>query len=92
MYIYLNVCKQITDFKLFLLHSNTWNHSTVYKNSLGFFKNVINWMCSQFLYLIYTYKQYLVLNNLLILFTRGHNSFYHMNLLKYTLLYLIMYP
>ena len=27
-YIYLNVCKQMT-VKLLLLHSNTWNNSTV---------------------------------------------------------------
>ena len=32
MYIYLNVCKQMTDVKLLLLHSNTWNHLTVFKN------------------------------------------------------------
>ena len=31
MYIYLNVCKQMTDVKLLLLHSNTWNHLTVCK-------------------------------------------------------------
>ena len=31
MYTYLNVCKQMTDVKLFLLHSNTWNHLTVYQ-------------------------------------------------------------
>ena len=29
MYIYLNVHKQMTDVKLLLLHSNTWNHLTV---------------------------------------------------------------
>ena len=26
MFIYLNVCKQMTDVKLLLLPSNTWNH------------------------------------------------------------------
>ena len=31
MYIHLNVYKQMTDVKLLLLHSNTWNHLTVYK-------------------------------------------------------------
>ena len=31
MYIHLNVCKQITDVKLLLLHSNTWHHFIVYK-------------------------------------------------------------
>ena len=31
MYIHLTVCKQMTDVKLLLLHSNTWNHLTVEK-------------------------------------------------------------
>ena len=31
MYIYSNVCKQITDIKLLLLHNNTWNHLNVCK-------------------------------------------------------------
>ena len=31
MYIYLNVCKQMTDVKLLLLHNNTWNNLTVSK-------------------------------------------------------------
>ena len=31
MYIYLNACKRVTDVKLLLLPSNTWNHLTVYK-------------------------------------------------------------
>ena len=31
MYNYLNVCKQMTDVKLLLLHCNTWNHLTVGK-------------------------------------------------------------
>ena len=31
MYDHLNVCKQMTDVKLLLLHSNTWNHSSVCK-------------------------------------------------------------
>ena len=29
MYIHLNDSKQMTDVKLLLLHSNTWNHLTV---------------------------------------------------------------
>ena len=29
MYIYWNVCKQMTDVKFLLLHNNTWNHLTV---------------------------------------------------------------
>ena len=32
MYIYLNVCKQMTAVKLLLLHSKTWNHLTAWKN------------------------------------------------------------
>ena len=35
MYIYLNVCKQMTDVKLLLLHSNTWNHLTVCKQMIN---------------------------------------------------------
>ena len=31
MHIYLNVCKQMTDVKLLLLHSNSGNHLTVCK-------------------------------------------------------------
>ena len=38
MYIYLNVCKQKADVKLWLLYSNTWNHLTMCKkkNDLRF--------------------------------------------------------
>ena len=43
MYIHLNVCKQMTDGKLLLLYSNTWNHLTVYKKmSSDSFKNIVN--------------------------------------------------
>ena len=35
MYIYLNVCKQMTDIQLLLLHSNTWNHLTVCKQMIN---------------------------------------------------------
>ena len=28
MYIHFTVCKQMTDAKLLMLHSNTWNHLT----------------------------------------------------------------
>ena len=31
MYIYSNVCKQMTDVKLWLLYNNTWNYLIVYK-------------------------------------------------------------
>ena len=31
MYIYLHVCKQMTDVKLLLLHCNTLNYETKYK-------------------------------------------------------------
>ena len=31
MYIYSNVSKQMTDVKLLLLNSNTWNHLTKWK-------------------------------------------------------------
>ena len=32
MYIHLNECKQMTDVKLLLLHSNSWNHLIVQTN------------------------------------------------------------
>ena len=52
MYIHLNVCKQMIDVKLLLLHSNTWNHLTVCKKmSSGSFKNVIKIMCLQIIYI-----------------------------------------
>ena len=35
MYIYLNVCKQMTDIKLLLLHRNTWNNLTVCKQMIN---------------------------------------------------------
>ena len=36
MYIYLNVCKQMTDVNFFLLlHSNTWNYLTVCKQIIN---------------------------------------------------------
>ena len=33
MYIYSNVCKQMTDVKLLLLQSNPWNHLTECKKN-----------------------------------------------------------
>ena len=52
MYIYLTVCKQMTDIKLLLLQSNTLNHLTGYKKMSSFsFKNVINKMCLQIIYI-----------------------------------------
>ena len=42
MYIYLNVSKQMTDVKLLLLHSNTWNHLIVCKiRAQGRFKMLL---------------------------------------------------
>ena len=32
--IHLNVCKQMTDIKLLMIHDKTWNHLTVPKNEL----------------------------------------------------------
>ena len=34
MYIYLNVCKQMTDVKLLLVCSSTWDHLTVCKQMI----------------------------------------------------------
>ena len=47
----------MTDVKLLLLHSNTWNHCKKKKEEMssGSFKNVINKMCSQIIYLLYMY-------------------------------------
>ena len=33
MYISFDVCKQMIDVKLLVLHSNTWNHLTVRKKN-----------------------------------------------------------
>ena len=35
MYIYLDVCKQMTDVKLWLLHSNTWNYLALCKQMIN---------------------------------------------------------
>ena len=65
MYIYLNVCKQMTDIKLLLLHSNMFiPFNCVQKISPCSFKNDINKMCLRIIYLMYMYKQDLTLNNL----------------------------
>ena len=49
----LNVCKQINDLIEFLVRrSNTWNHLTVWKRmSSDSFKNVINKMCLQIIFI-----------------------------------------
>ena len=52
MYIYSNLCKQMTNVKL--LHSNTWNHLIVQKMSSGLFK-IINKMCLQIIYVFNLY-------------------------------------
>ena len=58
-------CKEMTDDKLLLLHSNSWNHLTLCKEiSTGSFKNVINKMFTTHMYLIYMYKEDMALNNL----------------------------
>ena len=33
--IYVNVCKQMADVKLLLLHKNTWNHLTLWKQMIN---------------------------------------------------------
>ena len=35
MYVYLNVCKQMIDVKLLVLHSNTWNHLIACKEMIN---------------------------------------------------------
>ena len=56
----------MTDVKLLLLHSNTWNHLTVSKNKKisGSFKDVIYKIFTNHIYLIHVHKQDLSLNNL----------------------------
>ena len=46
----------MTDVKLWLLYSNTWNHLTVW--IAGLFKNVIYKICLQIIYIfnIYVYR------------------------------------
>ena len=39
MYIDLNVCKQMINVKMLLLHSNTWNHLIVWKQMIKSKKN-----------------------------------------------------
>ena len=59
------MCQKMTDIKLWLLYSNSWNHLTVYKKTSGSFKNVINKMCLQIIYINCIYiKKNLVLNNI----------------------------
>ena len=51
-YIHLNVCKPISDVKLWLLYSYTRNHLTEYKKmSSGSFKNVTNKIYSQIIHI-----------------------------------------
>ena len=38
-YIHLNVSKQMTDIKLVLLHINTWNHLTMWKQKINMNEN-----------------------------------------------------
>ena len=55
MYIYLNVCKQMTDIKLLLLHSNTWNHLTVRKTELRFILKCYQQNVFRFIYIFKVY-------------------------------------
>ena len=66
MYIYLKMCKQISEVKSWLLYSNTWNLLTVCKNVLSLIlrcyqENVL----TNHMSLIHMHKQDLALNNLL---------------------------
>ena len=49
MYVFLNVCKQMTDVNLLLLNSNTWNHLTVCNKVSGIFTT-----CLTFLFFFFT--------------------------------------
>ena len=35
LFNHLNMCKEMTDVELFVLHSNTWNHFTVCKHMIN---------------------------------------------------------
>ena len=41
-YIDINVCKEITDISLLLLHRNAWNHLTEYKEMINSKKKYSN--------------------------------------------------
>ena len=41
MYIYLNVCKQMTDVKVLLLQSNNWNQLTLWKQIINSKQNFV---------------------------------------------------
>ena len=44
MYIHLNVCKQMDDIKLFLLHTNTWNYLILGKQMINSLCNNLYWI------------------------------------------------
>ena len=44
MYIHLSLCEQMTDFKLLLLPSNTWNQLTVCKQMINSKQNYSCWI------------------------------------------------
>ena len=46
MYDYLNVCKQMTGAKLFVLHCNTWNHLIVSQQ-------IITWLVGSLVFMAY---------------------------------------
>ena len=59
MYIYLNVCKWMNDVKLFLLHTNSWNHLTVCKQmwTQAHLKN-IQYICINRIWYCITYNDW----------------------------------
>ena len=60
------VCKQMINFKLWLLHSNTWNHSTLWKRTQVRLR-MLSKKCvyKSYIYMcVCVYKQHLSLNNL----------------------------
>ena len=64
MYIYLNVCKQMTDVKLLVIHRNTWNNLTVCK--IKWAQAHLKMLSTKCVYKSYInmYKEDLTLNNL----------------------------
>ena len=53
--MYLDVCKQMTDVKLWLLYSNTWDYL---KMSVVSFLDVINKLCLQIIYYVFINRIY----------------------------------
>ena len=88
------VCKQMTDVKLWLLNTNTWNHLTVQKRAQAHLRILsTKFIHKSYIYLVYMYKQDLTLNNLqgLICHKTQLNETYIIHLIySYLILFIIV--